>query len=96
MEAMRRAARSSAPRGDVSRDPASAEAIARRVASLAAVPESILSGFDRAFLLHWVRRDYNVYAYQAPSGRWNLWFETWRLPLPLPAHLALPAPTDAD
>ena len=81
-------------RRDVSGDPATAETIAQRAASLAAVPDTILSGFDRAFLLHWVRRAYTVYAYQAPSGRWNLWFESWRLPLPLPPHLALPAPAD--
>lgn len=70
--------------------------VTRRVASLNAVPEAVLAGFDRAFLLHWARRGYTVYAYQAPIGHWNVWFETWRLELPLPAHLTSPALHDGQ
>jgi hypothetical protein len=76
--------------------PSGEDLVARRTASIEAVPESVLGGFDRAFLLHWARRGYTVYAYKAPAGQWNLWFETWRLELPLPAHLASPAPSGSQ
>jgi hypothetical protein len=69
--------------------------ISQRLASIEAVPYNLLGWAERCFLLHWVRRGYPVYAYRAPTGHWNLWLDTWRVPLPLPLHLRLAQPDES-
>lgn len=66
--------------------------IGQRIASIESVPYELLGWADRWFLLYWARKGYPVYAYCAPSGRWNLWLDYWRVELPLPAHLRLLSP----
>ena len=68
--------------------------IGRRIASIESVPYEVLGRADRWFLLYWARKGYPVYAYRAPSGRWNLWLDYWRVELPLPAHLRLLSPSE--
>lgn len=66
--------------------------IGQRLASIDAVPYELLGWADRWFLLYWARKGYPVYAYRAPTGRWNLWLDYWRVELPLPEHLRLLSP----
>lgn len=66
--------------------------IGQRIASIESVPYELLGWVDRWFLLYWARKGYPVYAYRAPSGRWNLWLDYWRVELPLPDHLRLLSP----
>lgn len=49
-----------------------AQAMEKRVASLAAVPGHVLSADDRRFALHWIRQGYKVRAYQSHNGHWHL------------------------
>lgn len=69
---------------------ATAEEIAENVASIERVPAEVwASEHDRTFALHWARRGYDVYAYRAVGGIWNLWVEDRRIRLDGPPSRAM-------
>jgi hypothetical protein len=48
------------------------ETTQERLASVADVPEHILGGIDRNFVVRWIQRGHDVYACQSPDGQWYL------------------------
>lgn len=70
--------------------------IGQRLDSIESVPYELLGWADRCFLLYWARQGYPIYAYRAPTGRWNLWLDYWRVGLPLPEHLRLMPPGELE